>query len=239
MQHPRPRVTPHGHARQWTMIPMAPETDSRLDIVALSWRGTVLGAGDTCCWSDRPLWSPIGKHSIDNPTFVEGNRCCRYPHDARDAVADTHAPGFPCWTKPRRRPAWAEEYEAWRKTPGWHKRSNVLKLFTKVHAAQGPWPCCTSGMAETHAAAEIAFDRFIATYRAKYPGAALAAVRKRRDAKDRRVQRVRWHGHFLAFSNLMPPRVMGLCLAKFERCQVSNSSILMEAGICFHACWCR
>ena len=50
---------------------------------------------------------------------------------------------------------------------------------------------------------------------------------------------VRWHGHFLAFSNLMPPRVMGLCLVKFERCQVSNATILMEAGICFHAGWCR
>ena len=64
--------------------------------------------------------------------------------------------------------------------------------------------------------------------------------RKRRDAKDRRGQRVvRWRRHFLAFSNLMPPRVIGLCLAKFERCQVSNASILMEAGVCFHACWCR
>ncbi len=61
--------------------------------------------------------------------------------------------------------------------PGWHKRSNVLKLFTKVRAAQGPWPCCTSGMAETHAAADIPFDRFIATYRAKYPKASSARPR--------------------------------------------------------------
>jgi hypothetical protein len=88
---PPPAVTRRGHARQW-MIPMAPEPDSRLDVVAPSWRGAVLGAGDTCCWSDRPLRRHPGEHSTNNPTFV-GNRYRRYPHVARDAVADTHAPG--------------------------------------------------------------------------------------------------------------------------------------------------
>ena len=205
---------------------MALETDSRLDVVAPSWRGAVLGAGDTCCWSDRPLRRPryLLTTIAQTTPFVEGNRYRRYPHDARDAVADTHAPGFqpeapagrshagvprgPRSTKPGARP------------PGWHKRSNMLKLFTKVRAAQGPWPCCTrSGWPRR-------MRRRTSLLTGSSPPTEPSTPR-------------RSSGHFLAFSNRMPPRVMGLCLAKFERCQVSNASILMEAGICFHACWCR
>lgn len=49
-----------------------------------------------CLLLERPAVTepsiPIGKHSTNNPTVVEGNRYYRSPHDARDAVADTHAP---------------------------------------------------------------------------------------------------------------------------------------------------
>ena len=88
---------------------------------------------------------PIKKHSIDNPAFVEGNRYC--PHDARDAVADTHAPGFqpeaPAGRSQAGVPRGPKSTKPGAKPPGGHNRSNVLKLFTKVRAAQGPWPCCT------------------------------------------------------------------------------------------------
>jgi hypothetical protein len=126
MQHLLHRL-PTAVTRQW-MIPMAPEPDSRLDVVTPSWRGADLRAGDTCCWSNRPLRCPRSLLATIAQTtpFVEGNRYPRYPHDGRDAAADTHAPGFqrePLPTTPRRCPACGQEYEAWPKTPpgpeGW------------------------------------------------------------------------------------------------------------------------
>ena len=115
----------------------------------LSWRRADLGAGGTYCWSNRPLWCPryLLATIAQTTPFVEGNRYRRYPHDDRDAVADTHAPGFqpeaPAGRSHAGVPRGPKSTKLAQDPAGWHKRSNVLKLFTKVRAAQGPRPCCT------------------------------------------------------------------------------------------------
>ena len=129
-------------------MPDAPEPDSRLDVVAPSWRGADLGAGEYLLLEQPPITVPSipnGNHSTNNPV------CRGQPLPPVPARRSRCRSGYPCVRLPaispcRRRHAGvprgpkSTKHGARPPLAGWHKRSNVLKLFTKVRAAQGLGP---------------------------------------------------------------------------------------------------